>query len=332
MSGVSTRLVRLLNMVPYFQANPRITFAEAASDLGVSTKQLRDDINQLWMCGLPGYGPGDLIDFEFTGDTIEVTFSAGIDQPLRLTSPEATGVLVALRALAEVPGVLDPEAARSAIAKIESAAGTVSHGSGAVSAEPEPAPAESQAAATVRAAVRDEKVLIIEYYSASRDTLTSRLVDPIRIALVGDHSYLEAWSREAEGVRLFRFDRIVDATALDEQSAPPAPTLQNPPDTSLFSADSDADPALSSATLKIAPEASWMFEYYPLRLIRELPNGYCEAQMTYAAAEWMARLVLGLGDVVTVLAPAELAADVRATAAAAVAVYAEYATEISQTG
>jgi len=93
-SKVSTRLVRLLNMVPYFQANPRITYAEAAADLGVSTKQLREDLNQLWMCGLPGYGPGDLIDFEFSGDTIEVTFSAGIDQPLRLTSPEATGLLV----------------------------------------------------------------------------------------------------------------------------------------------------------------------------------------------------------------------------------------------
>ena len=100
MTAVSTRLVRLLNMVPYFQANPRITYAEAATDLGVSVKQLRDDLNQLWMCGLPGYGPGDLIDFEFSGDTIEVTFSAGIDHPLRLTSPEATGVLVALRALA----------------------------------------------------------------------------------------------------------------------------------------------------------------------------------------------------------------------------------------
>ena len=77
------------------------------------------------MCGLPGYGPGDLIDFEFSGDTIEVTFSAGIDHPLRLTSPEATGVLVALRALVDVPAWSTREAARSAIAKIESAAGTV---------------------------------------------------------------------------------------------------------------------------------------------------------------------------------------------------------------
>lgn len=72
-----------------------------------------------------GLFPGDLIDFEFCGDTIEVTFSAGIDRPLKLTSPEATGLLVALRALADIPGVVDPQAARSAIAKIAAAAGAV---------------------------------------------------------------------------------------------------------------------------------------------------------------------------------------------------------------
>ena len=234
-------------MVPYFQANPKITYTEAASDLGVTEKQLRDDLNQLWMCGLPGYGPGDLIDFEFSGDTIEVTFSAGIDHPLRLTSPEATGVLVALRALVDVPGMVDPEAARSAIAKIESAAGTVNHG--AEAAVDEPAPVESQAAAAVRAAVRGNRALSIEYYSASHDVLTSRIVDPIRVVLVAEHSYLEAWCRSAEGVRLFRFDRIVDASVLDEPSAPPQPAVQAPPDTSLF----DADPALPSATLLHRP-------------------------------------------------------------------------------
>src|ERR1700761_1676621 len=81
MSPVSTRLVRLLNMVPYFQANPRVTRIQAAADLGVSVKQLGDDLDQLWLCGLPGYGPGDLIDFAFEGDTTEVTFSAGGGPP-----------------------------------------------------------------------------------------------------------------------------------------------------------------------------------------------------------------------------------------------------------
>lgn len=64
-----------------------------------------------------------------------------------------------------------------------------------------------------------------------------------------------------------------------------------------------------------------MFDYYPLRSIRELPDGHFEAEMTYGSAEWMTRLVLGLGAVVTVTAPAELAADVRAAAMAALDAY-----------
>jgi proteasome accessory factor C len=315
MTPVSTRLVRLLNMVPYFQANPRVTRIQAAADLGVSVRQLGEDLDQLWLCGLPGYGPGDLIDFQFEGDAIEVTFSAGMDTPLQLTSPEATGLLVALRALADIPGVVDPQSARSAIAKIEAAAGAAGHALEA--AVDEPAPVENRAAAAVRAAIHDNRALTIDYYAASHDTLSTRIVDPIRIVLVGGHSYLEAWSREAEGVRLFRFDRIVEAAVLDEPSAPPEPVLQAPPDTSLF----DADPALPSATLRLAPVASWMFEYYPMRLLRDLPDGYCEAAMTYASEEWMARQVLGLGSAVRVLEPESLANRVRDAAAAALESY-----------
>ncbi len=318
MTPVSTRLVRLLNMVPYFQANPRITRAEAAAALGVTVQQLEEDLNQLWMCGLPGYYPGDLIDFEFSGDRIQVTFSAGIDRPLKLTSPEATGLLVALRALADIPGVVDPEAARSAIAKIEAAAGAVGReASGAAAATEEPAPAENRVAAAVRTAVRHRHALTIDYYSASRDALASRVVDPIRVLLIGGHSYLEAWSREAEGVRLFRFDRIVDASELGEPAAPPEPVLQAPPDTSLF----DGDPSLPSATLRIAPHASWMLEYYPMRDVREFPDGSCEAVMTYASEDWMTRLVLGFGSGVRVLRPQSLAARVRDAAADAVRAY-----------
>ena len=322
MTPVSTRLVRLLNMVPYFQANPRITRAEAAADLGVSAKQLEEDLNQLWLCGLPGYYPGDLIDFEFSGDTIKVTFSAGIDRPLKLTSPEATGLLVALRALADIPGMVDPAAARSAIAKIEAAAGAVAHGATGTAAAFDSsaagqAPSESEAAAAVRAAVQHGHALSLDYYSASRDTVTSRVVDPIRVLLIGGLSYLEAWSRDADGVRLFRFDRILDATELAEPAAPPEVALQSPPDMSLF----DGDPALPSATLRVAPSALWMFEYYPMREVRELPDGSCEAVMTYASDDWMTRLVLGFGSAVQVLEPESLARRVRDAATDAVKAY-----------
>lgn len=313
-SQVSTRLVRLLNMVPYFQANPKVTRDEAAAALGVTRKQLDSDLEQLWMCGLPGYSPGDLIDFDFEGDTVEVTFSAGVDRPLRLTSTEATGILVALRSLVDVPGMVDPEAARSAIAKIESAAGSQRAG------VEESVPQETGAAAAVRAAVRDARALTLEYYSASRDSLTTRTVDPIRVVLIGDNSYLEAWCRTAEAVRMFRFDRIVAAEGLEDASAPPSPAVQARTDTSLFDPDT-ADPSLPSATLLIDCSAAWMFDYYPLRVVNELPDGACEAVMTYASPEWMARFLLGFGSAVRVLAPPDLAQRVQESAGEALRVY-----------
>ncbi|MCB0930247.1 MAG: YafY family protein [Mycolicibacterium insubricum] len=313
MTTVSDRLVRLLNMVPYFQANPRIGHEEAAAELGVTREQLIKDLNQLWMCGLPGYGPGDLIDLDFEDDTIDVVFSAGMDRPLRLTVTEATGLLLALRALLEVPGVIDPGAARSAIAKIESATATATGGV----PEGEETAEESPAIGAVRSAVRDHRALRIDYFSASRDTFGSRTVDPIRVLLIDSHSYLEAWSRDADGVRLFRFDRIRDASVLDEPSAPPPEAITAPTDTALF----DADPSLPSATLRIAPEAAWMLEYYPIRLLATNSDGSLDAAMTYAAEEWMTRLLLGFGASVRVLEPASLAQRVRDAAAEALAAY-----------
>ena len=313
MTPSSTRLVRLLNMVPYFQVNPQVSYAKAANDLGVNRKQLEADINQLWICGMPGYTPGDLIDFELSDDTINVTFSAGIDRPLQLTSTEATGILMALRALAEIPGVVDPAAARSAIAKIDSAAGTADAGSTETSGA-----TESAAAAAVRQAVHDQRALRIEYFSASRDAQSTRVVDPIRAVLVGDQSYLEAWSREAEGVRLFRFDRILDATVLDDPSAPPETAVGGPVNTALF----DADPSLPAASLRIAPGAAWMLEYFPMRVVAELPDGHREVAMTYAAEDWLVRQILGFGSDVAVLGPPAVVERVRRSADEALAAYA----------
>ena len=260
MSSVSTRLVRLLNMVPYFQANPRITFDEAATDLGVSVKQLREDLEQLWMCGLPGYSPGDLIDFEMSGKTIEVTFSAGMDHPLRLTSPEATGISVALRALLDVPGMVDPEAARSAIAKIECAAGTAKEGGGA--AVDEPAPAESSAAAAVRAAVRDGRALSIDYYSASHDTLSTRIVDPIRVVLVGTTAMSRRGAARPRRCGCSGSTASSTPTCSTSRRRRPSPPCRPGPTPRC----STAIPSLPSATLLVDRTAAWMFDYYPLRV------------------------------------------------------------------
>jgi len=47
-------LGRLLNLVPYLLARPGIAVAEAAAALGVTERQLREDLELLLVCGLPG--------------------------------------------------------------------------------------------------------------------------------------------------------------------------------------------------------------------------------------------------------------------------------------
>jgi hypothetical protein len=117
------RLQRLLALVPYLQANPGVTVVEAAADFGVSPGQVDRDLRLLWLCGLPGHGPGDLIDLAFEGDRVSVIFDAGMTRPLRLTPDEALALVVALRTLAETPGIADAGAVQRALAKVEAAAG-----------------------------------------------------------------------------------------------------------------------------------------------------------------------------------------------------------------
>ncbi|MDT7574859.1 MAG: proteasome accessory factor, partial [Pseudonocardiales bacterium] len=202
--GVTDRLARLLSLVPYLLARPGIPVAEAAADFDISERQLRRDLELLWMCGLPGYGPGDLIDLSFAGDTVTVTEDAGMRRPLRLTTAEATALLVALRTLADVPGVVDTAAVQRATVKIERAVGDADTSGISVDLSRE----EETATATVQQALASGRALRIRYYTAGRDAVSQRTIDPMRLLFVGDRGYLEAWCRRAEGVRLFRLDRV----------------------------------------------------------------------------------------------------------------------------
>ena len=227
MSGSGDRLPRLLALVPYLLARPGIRIDEAARDFDVTPRQLRKDLELLWMCGLPGYGPGDLIDLSFDGDTVSVTYDAGMRRPLRLTGAEASALLIALRALAETPGVVDADAVHRAISKIEAASGDA-HPSGVVVGHgTREAAATAQTRETLREALQRGRALWLRYYSASKDVVTERTVDPMRLLIVQGVSYLEAWCRRAESVRLFRLDRIDELTVLDEPSAPPESATPN---------------------------------------------------------------------------------------------------------
>jgi proteasome accessory factor C len=300
--GVADRLPRLLSLVPYLLARPGITIGEAAADFGTTERQLRRDLELLWMCGLPGYGPGDLVDLSFAGDTVTVTEDAGMRRPLRLTTAEATALLVALRTLGDVPGMVDTDAVRRAVAKIECAVGDAGAGGVAVELTAQ----EAATTAAVRAALEAARALRLRYYTAGRDAVSDRTVDPMRLLLVEGRGYLEAWCRRADGVRLFRLDRVEDVEMLDEPAAPPPDAEPTDLSAGLFRPSAEH----RTAALELAPSARWIAEYYPVDEVVETDGGCARVLMRYADPAWLVRLVLGLGGGARVLEPPELAAEV----------------------
>lgn len=306
------RLGRLLNLVPYLLARPGIAVDEAAADLGVTGRQLREDLELLWVCGLPGYGPGDLIDMAFDGDRVTITYDAGIDRPLRLTPDEALALVVALRMLVETPGLDNRDAVGRALAKIESAAGELADAPVAVRL-----PGDADRLDTIRAAVQRRRALRITYYTATRDETRDRVVDPMRVLVVGGRAYLEAWCRTAAAVRRFRVDRIDGLVELDEPAAPPPQARPTDVSDGIFQPGAD----LPLVTLRVGRSARWITEYYPCESVRESSPDAWLVSLRVTDLAWARRLVLGLGPDVAVVAPPELAAEVREAAGAALAAY-----------
>jgi proteasome accessory factor C len=299
--GSAERLARLLNLVPYLLARPGIPIAEAAADHGVTERQLREDLELLWVCGLPGYGPGDLIDMAFDGDTVTVMYDAGIDRPLRLTPDEALALVVALRMLAEMPGIDGRDAIERALAKIETA-GDLADAPVAVRM-----PGDQDRLATIRHLVEGGHALHITYYTATRDETTERVIDPMRVLLVEGRAYLEAWCRRAEAVRLFRVDRIDGFIELDEPAVLPRQAQQSDLRDGVFR----AGPDLPLVTLRIGRGARWITEYYPCEEVIYTDSECWLVRMRVSDLAWARRFVLGLGDHAVVVGPPELAEAIR---------------------
>ena len=323
MSETATeRLARMLALVPYISRRPGVAIGELATEFGVSAEQVGADLDLLMVCGLPGYYPDDLIDvvLDDDGGTVAIAFDAGIERPVRLTSDEAFALTVALRALAELPGLVDAEAVHSALAKLENAGGRSldaggADGTDAVRVVPaDPAPALGP----VRQALDETRRIWIRYYTASRDAVTERTVDPLRLLVTDGHSYLEAYCHLAGAIRHFRVDRIEEVRLLDE---PAQATLWV--DSDIPERIFHPDPQIPPVTLTLTGGARWVAEYYPMEEITELtePAGALQVRMRAAGDEWLARLVLSLGGEAVIDDRPELAALVRRRADEALAAY-----------
>ena len=313
----SDRLLRLLGMITYLDRHDDVSVEAIASQFGVSTRQVMDDIDTLWVTGTPGYYPHDLIDFDaasYEQGVVRLTESRGMTRPLRLGAREAVVLVAALRAIDSALGdALEPENAavlRSALAKLSAATGDAAAAVDvqlAVDAAPE-------VAAAVATALRHGRRLHLRYVNAS-DVTTERDVDPIRLVTDDERSYLLAWCLLVDGERLFRVDRVLHADVLDT----PSVDHQVRAGADVFSPSAEGE----LVTLHLTSRARWVAETTPVDAVRNLEDGSFEVDVRVVQHAWLRHLVLQVADDVIEVRPVRVAQEVAAAARAALRAYGE---------
>ncbi len=309
------RLQRLLALLPYVVSRNTVGLADTAAAFGITERQLVDDLNLLWCVELRSPDPYCPIDLSYEGGEIMVS-EAPTDRPLRLGVDEASALLVALRMLAEVPGLEDRSALSRTIAKLEAAAGEAAVASAQVAVQVDRPPG-GHLLDQIRGALDDGRRIHLSYYVPGRDEATERDVDPMRLLVVEGRTYLEGWCRRAEAVRLFRLDRVLGLTVLPDAAQVPAGAEPRDLDQGLFH-PSDSD---ERVTVELTPNGRWVSEYYPCEETTELGEGRLRVTLRTPDTRWVRRLALRLGDDGAVIGPPALAAQIRDDAAAALANY-----------
>jgi proteasome accessory factor C len=308
------RLRRLLALVPYVSARRVVGLAETAQTFGMTERELIDDLNLAWCVELRAPEPYCPIDLSYEDGEISISQAESIARPLRLAADEASALLVALRMLAEAGG--DGDAVARLIAKIEDAAGAAGAASAQVAVQIEH-PNARGLAATLDAALAAGKRVHLRHYNPGRDEETERDVDPMRLLVVEGRTYLEGWCRRAEGVRLFRLDRVLSVDVLDVQKEVPEKAEPRDVDAGLFT----ASPSDVLVELELGAAGRWLAEYYLCDSVAELADGRLHVTLRTPDTTWVRRRALQLGEDLRVVSPGWLADEVRSAAAAALALY-----------
>jgi proteasome accessory factor C len=280
-------------MLPWVIAHDGATVDEVCERFGYTRSELVKDLDLVLVCGLPGYGPGELMDAYIDGDEVVVDMADYFSRPVRLTPKEALLLLAGGMAMASAGA--GPPALSTAVTKLQAAL-LPAEGSIDVDIAVEP-----ELVAVLRDAAARSEVIEITHTSLASGRTTNRHIEPWTVFSTLGNWYVAGHCRLVGDQRTFRIDRIqaVELTgeAFDPPEALPPPEVRYTPGVDDI-----------RARIRLAPEAGWVAEYYPVDVVKSDPEGTV-IEFSAADASVAARLLLRLGDHAELLEGSEVAAS-----------------------
>lgn len=250
-----SRISRILALIPYVLERSTVDVHEVMERFGYTEADLTRDLNTIFVCGLPGYGPGDLMEAYMDEDEVVIDAADFFGKAPRLTPSEALGLLAAGMTVIGT-GEASP-ALESAVRKLTKAVMPDADATLAVDVVD-----ETRNVGVLREAAADENVVHITYRSVAKEETTERDIEPWSVFATLGRWYVVGHCRLVDDQRTFRIDRIKSLKVLDERFDRPAEV----PEPGVGYVPSAGDIA---CTIELRPQARWVLEYYPVEVVSE---------------------------------------------------------------
>lgn len=193
---------RLLDLVPFLLTHQGIALEDLAKQFGVTQEVILDDLNTLWMCGLPGYTPLELIDLEFDSGYVTIRNADPLAKVRALGGSEMVALALGLDLLLNGLEGLPPEVTNRIVQLSDRVRSVI--GSQITITEA----AQTQVRAVIDRAIAERANVSIAYFSPQRDEVKERIISPFGFFTEGSFEYVEAFCDLAGATRTFRLDRI----------------------------------------------------------------------------------------------------------------------------
>lgn len=320
-------VARLLALVQWVKTHPGQSFDSLASHFGVSSQQIRKDIDSLSLAGAD-HVPCQGLDFDFADlreGKVTLSNAGGLANQLYLDELDREVLAFALAALEagpwqsyarqlnqllqlspNTPGAAELETAASAETK--NLAGPMNT-------------ALSQVFATVLEALMSGRSLKLSYVDAA-GVSSQRNVDPWWLVSDGARLTLVGYCHGARAKRRFRLERI-SALSLGGQVRKAAPSPNTSADKRRRARSQSWGRTAQTATLRIRPSGIWLTQVAKAKQVIYNQDGTITVEIIGRSQAWLESVVLRASSELIAVEPATLLEKVSVRAAKARANYAQ---------
>jgi len=207
---------RLLDLVPFLLSHQGISLADLAKHFKVESDVIIDDLNTLWMCGLPGYTPLELIDLAFDSGYVTIRNAAPLAYVRTMSSAEIVSLTLGLDLLRENSEKLGEDQSN----RIERLSALLRK---QIGEQITIASSSHTAHRSVVALSISQRVPVqMTYYSSNSDYKSQRVVTAYDFFQENEVEYFQAYCHSSKGMRTFRVDRIVEVSLADVEAEIPS--------------------------------------------------------------------------------------------------------------